>query len=138
MRAGGGLVFAPPENSQGVYRFNVQRRRGRLRWVVGYKGPGRHVLYQLKKSEVERIAVFSGQKAKAVNTPHRLDYDAFVSLQVEVTADAIVHRAYLDEEWIEIDRLEEPEAGFDQGRFAFQLSRSRDQIGLREFVFQPR
>ena len=138
VRAGGGLVFAPPENSQGVYRFNVQRRRGRLRWVVGYKGPGRHVLYQLKKSEVERIAVFSGQKAKAVNTPHRLDYDAFVSLQVEVTADAIVHRAYLDEEWIEIDRLEEPEAGFDQGRFAFQLSRSRDQIGLREFVFQPR
>ena len=138
VRAGGGLVFAPTENSRGVYRLNVQRRRGRLRWVVGYKSPDQHILYQLKKSEIERIVVVGGQKAKAINTPHRIDYDGFVGLEVEVMADAIVHRAYLGEKWIEIDRLEEPGADFDQGRFAFQLSRSRDQIGLREFVFQPR
>ena len=138
VRAGGGLVFSPTENSRGVYRLTVQRRRGRLRWVVGYKTQRQHILYQLKKSEIERIAVSGGAKAKAINTPHRLNYDAFVSLQVEVTADAIVHRAYLDDKWIEIDRLEEPGGDFDQGRFAFDLERSRDQIALREFVFQPR
>jgi hypothetical protein len=65
-----------------------------------------------------------------------MQWDDFLSVDVAVRADSIVHRLLIGENWIELDNWRQPGGNFTNGKFGFHLS-GRDEAALSEFAFVP-
>ena len=135
---GGNIVLAPGAPGAGAYLFTVLLQRGaRIEWVVNYQDDKNHVLYQIDKTNFNRVAVGGGKRTDAVKVVHLVNRDAAITLQIEVTAESIKTRIQREQEWFVIDELRKADGDFVRGRFGFRIP-GRDQIALQDFRFTPK
>jgi hypothetical protein len=136
-RRGGEFVLVPHTPQAGTYQFTALLQNGRrMEWVVNFKDERNHVLFQLDRTYFNRVEVVDGEKSKPVRVRHDLKLEEFLSLRVEVTPDAVVHRAYRNQQWAVLDSWPVSGGGFSQGKFGFHIP-GRDKIGLSSFTFTP-
>jgi PEGA domain len=137
VRHGGDFVVAPATGGAGRYTFTALLQKGRrLEWVVDYSDADNYVLYQLGKDFLHRTEVVKGKKSRTVKIPHQMKWDDFLSIDIAVTPDSIVHRVLIDDKWVELDNWKQPGSSFTTGKFGFHIP-GRDQIGLSHFAFIP-
>jgi hypothetical protein len=58
-----------------------------------------------------------------------------LSIQVEVSADGVVHKLLQGEQWTTVDRWQE--SALAKGKFGFHIP-GRDEVALSHFSFLPR
>jgi hypothetical protein len=138
VRRGGNVVVAPLAPMAGSYTFTVELQRGsRLEWLVNYRDDRNYVHYQLDRNNFVRQEVVNGRRSDAVRTPHGLERGLPVSIQIDVSNEAIVHRVRRGDRWQFLEEFRKPAGNMLGGPFAFRIG-GRDQIGLSEFRFVPR
>jgi hypothetical protein len=137
VKRGGDFHLAENSGGAGRYTFTALLQRGRrLEWVVSYKDQNNYVFYQLGKDFLHRTVVSNGRRSRTIKIPHQMQWDDFLSVDVAVRADSIVHRLLIGENWIELDNWRQPGGNFTNGKFGFHLS-GRDEAALSEFAFVP-
>jgi hypothetical protein len=65
-----------------------------------------------------------------------MKWDDFLSVDIAVRADSIVHRVLIDDKWVELDNWKQPGSSLTAGKFGFHIP-GRDQVGLSHFAFVP-
>jgi hypothetical protein len=137
IRRGGDFVVAPGSGGAGRYTFTALLQKGRrLEWVVNYSDRDNHVFYQLGDDYLHRTEVTKGRKSRTVKIPHKMKWGGFLSVDISVQQDAIVHRVLVDDKWIELDNWKSAANNLTAGKFGFHIP-GRDQVGLSHFAFMP-
>jgi tetratricopeptide (TPR) repeat protein len=137
VRRGGDFVTLPNSGGAGRYTFTGLLQKGRrLEWVVNYKDKDNHVFYQLGEDFLHRTEILKGKKSRTVKIPHKMKWNDFLSVDIGVQGDSIVHRVLVDDKWIELDNWKNAGGDFTAGKFGFHIP-GRDQVGLSHFAFQP-
>jgi hypothetical protein len=137
VRHGGDFVIAAGSGGAGRYTFTGLLQKGRrLEWAINYTDTDNHVYYQLGKDFLHRTEVSKGRKSRTVKIPHNMKWDDFLSVDIAVQADSIVHRVLIDDKWVELDNWKQPGSSLTAGKFGFHIP-SRDQVGLSHFAFVP-
>jgi tetratricopeptide (TPR) repeat protein len=137
IRRGGDYVVAPGSGGAGRYTFTALLQKGRrLEWVVNYSDRDNHVFYQLGDDYLHRTEVTKGHKSRTVKIPHKMKWGGFLSVDISVQQDAIVHRVLVDDKWIELDNWKSAAGNLTVGKFGFHIP-GRDQVGLSHFAFMP-
>lgn len=137
-RRGGNVVVAPLAPMAGSYQFTILLQRGsRLEWLVAYQDDRNYIQYQLDKNNFSRAEVLNGRRSNAARTPHGVDRDSYVSVQIDVSKEAVRHRIRRGEKWEFLDEFRKAGGNMLTGPFAFRVG-GRDQIALSEFRFVPR
>jgi hypothetical protein len=137
IRHGGDFVIAAGSGGAGRYTFTGLLQKGRrLEWVVNYTDSDNHVYYRLGKDFLHRTEITKGRKSRTVKIPHHMKWDDFLSVDIAVQADSIVHRVLIDDKWVELDNWKQPGSSLTAGKFGFHIP-SRDQVGLSHFAFVP-
>jgi len=137
-RRGGNVVVAPLAPMPGTYIFTILLQRGaRLEWLLNYKDDRNHVQYQLDRNNFSRVEVAEGRRSAPARTPHQVDRDGYISIQIDVSREAILHRIQREGQWQFLDEFRKPGADMLAGPFALRIG-GRDQIGLSDFRFLPR
>ena len=137
LRFGGDFVIAAGSGGAGRYTFTGLLQKGRrLEWVVNYTDSDNHVYYQLGKDNLHRTEVIKGKKSRTVKIPHNMKWDDFLSVDITVQADSIVHRVLIDDKWVELDNWKQSGSNLTAGKFGFHIP-GRDQVGLSHFAFVP-
>ena len=137
-RSGGGLILAPVEGGAGVYEFSALLRRGRrLEWVLHHVDRDNYALFQIGKNFFHRTEIANGRKSRPFKIPHSLPRNGFITVQIEVTPDSLIHRLLQNGEWSLIDSWRHTGAEFTAGRFGFHVPR-RHRIAVRSVTFTPR
>ena len=137
VRHGGDFVIAAASGGAGRYTFTALLQKGRrLEWVVNYTDSDNHVFYQLGKDFLHRTEVSKGRKSRIVKIPHNMKWDDFLSVDIAVRADSIVHRVLIGDQWVELDNWKQPGGGLTAGKFGFHIP-GRDQVSLSHFAFVP-
>ncbi|MCX6632129.1 MAG: hypothetical protein NTW28_31350, partial [Candidatus Solibacter sp.] len=140
---GGGFVpyKIPPK---GVFTFTVQLlkgggvfRAGQIRWCLEYVDPKNYLLYEMDRKNFWAGVIEKGKRAERVKTPHNLGNQKAFTIQIEVTADRLVQKVQVGEEWKVLDTFIEPGRDFTQGRFGF-LIQGNDEIAISDFKFLPK
>jgi hypothetical protein len=65
-----------------------------------------------------------------------MKWNDFLSVDIGVQGDSIVHRVLVDDKWVELDNWKSAGGNLTAGKFGFHIP-SRDQVGLSHFAFQP-
>jgi hypothetical protein len=140
---GGGFVpyKLPPK---GVFTFTVQLlkgggtfRAGQIRWCLQYLDSKNYLLYELDRKNFWAGVVEKGKRLERVKAPHNLGNQKAFAIQIEVTADRLVQKARVGDEWKVIDTFAEPGRDFTQGKFGF-LIQGNDEIAISDFQFHPK
>ena len=140
---GGGFVpyKLPPK---GVFTFTVQLlkgggtfRAGQIRWCLQYLDSKNYLLYELDRKNFWAGVVEKGKRLERVKAPHNLGNQKAFAIQIEVTADRLVQKARVGDEWKVIDTFAEPGRDFTQGKFGF-LIQGNDEIAISDFKFLPK
>jgi hypothetical protein len=140
---GGG--FVPYKLSpKGVFTFTVQLlkgggvfRAGQIRWCLQYTDAKNYLLYELDRKNFWAGVIKKGERLERIKQPHNLGNQKAFTIQIEVTADHVVHRAMVGNEWKVLDTFAEPGRDFTQGKFGF-LIQGNDEIAISDFKFTPR
>ena len=137
LRTGGNFVLSPGGTGPGVYVFTARALKGgSFQWVANYADRSNYVLYEINKNHFERTQVIKGDKKEKFRARHGLNGNGFVSVKVEITPDAILHKVLKGDDWVVIDSFEQTGAGANGGQFGFYIP-GRDEIGLSFFNFFP-
>jgi PEGA domain len=141
---GGG--FVPYKlGPKGTYTFTVQLlkgggvfRAGQIRWCVQYIDSKNYLLSEMDRKNFWAGVIQKGQRLERVKIPTNLgnNQKAF-TIQVEVSADKLVQRLKVGDEWKVIDTFSEPGRDFTQGKFGF-LIQGNDEIAISDFKFDPK
>ncbi len=138
VRRGGNVVVAPLAPMAGSYNFTILLQRGsRLEWLLNYVDDRNYVQYQLDKTNFSRVEVVNGRRGDPVRAPHRLDRDNYISVQIDVSSEAVIHRLLRAEKWEFLDEFRKAGDNLLAGPFAFRVT-GRDQVGLSDFRFLAR
>lgn len=104
---------------------------------MNYVDDRNYVQYQLDKTNFSRVEVVNGRRGETVRTPHRVDRDKYVSVQIDVSSEAVIHRLLREEKWEFLDEFRRAGGNMLAGPFAFRVP-GRDQVGLSDFRFLAR
>ncbi len=138
VRRGGNVVVAPLAPLAGSYNFTILLQRGsRLEWLLNYVDDRNYVQYQLDKTNFSRVEMVNGRRGEAVRAPHRVDRDTYISVQIDVSSEAVIHRLLRAEKWEFLDEFRKAGGNMLAGPFAFRVT-GRDQVGLSDFRFLAR
>jgi hypothetical protein len=114
---------------RGTYNFTIQLRRGgnifrggRVRWFVDYKN------FWVKD-------VVNGKTTERSKTEHKAGEKTW-TVQLEVTADKLVHKMQINGQWYNLDSWEQSGRDFTDGRFGF-LVQGDNEIAVSDFRFTP-
>jgi hypothetical protein len=137
-RTGGEFVLVQQDPAPGIYQFTILLQSGRrLEWFARFKDERNHVLFQLERNNFNRIEVVNGQRSRPVRVKHDMEQrNEFLSIRMQVTADAVVHHVFRNQKWEPLDSWQAPGGNFWQGRVGFHVP-DRDKIGLSSFTFTP-
>lgn len=142
-RGAGFLSYKP--QTRGTFSFTVQLLRGgnifrggRIRWAMQYQDARNYDLFELDQRYLWSKVIIAGKTYERGKYDHNLtDKDKSYSIQIDVTADKLVHRVKNGNEWIVVDSWSEPGRNFTEGKFGF-LIQGNDEIGVSDFKFTPR
>lgn len=131
--------------AKGVFSFNVELLRGgnifrggRIRWALQYQDARNYDLFELDQRYLWSKVIIAGKTYERGKYDHNLtDTAKSYSVQVEVSADKLVHKVQNGSEWTVIDSWSEPGRNFTEGKFGF-LVQGNDEIGITDFKFTPR
>lgn len=130
---------------KGIYTFTVELlhggnvfRGGRVRWAVQWVDARNYLLFELDKKNFWAEVVENGKKFERAKTQHDLEKQKAFTVQIELTPEHVVHKIKnLSGDWITVDSFAEPGRNFTNGKFGF-LIQGNDEIGISDFVFQPK
>ena len=142
-RGAGFLSYKTPP--KGTFAFTVQLLRGgnlfrggKIRWAFQYQDARNYDLFELDQRYLWSKVIVAGKTYERGKYDHNLtDKDKSYSIQVDVSADKLIHRVLNGGEWKEIDAWAEPGRNFTEGKFGF-LILGNDEIGVSDFKFTPR
>ena len=144
VRRGGNLVLHRATPNGGTFTFTIMLAAGggllrgkRLEWVVDFRDPRNHLLFQLDKESFRRTVFVGGRKTETRKS-HGLPMPDQITatVQIEVTPTTVTHRFRKGEEWVEVDTVSVPGQNYTVGQFGFVIQ-GRDEIRLSEFSFRP-
>lgn len=136
VRRGGEAVLVPVQG-QGKYRFSVNIMKGRrLQWMVNYTDENNYSWFQLGRDNFIRAIVTGGQRSKPVQVSHGLNDFRAVVIEIDVSDNEIVHRLWVNDDWVELDRWTFTGADFAKGQFGFRLP-GRDELAVYSLAFTP-
>ncbi len=138
VHSGGNFVPFNVQPSTGVFVFSVRLLKGgvftkHIQWRVNSVDEKNYVLFQLEKKTLQSRIVSNG---KSVERPKvQIEGQEPFTLQIEISADRIVHKMREGDQWVVIDTL--PQANANQGRFGFFIP-GKDEVAISGFSFSPR
>jgi len=136
VRKGGGFVYSPVRPQAGVYRFTAMRQAGDpVRWFIRLGGEQDYWYFQQGTRRLER---YKGS-AREPETQHDggVGRNQAFDVEIRVEPGLVVTVVFQDGKQVAADRLEIAGAGFDKGRWGFQVG-DKDQIALSKFIFEPK
>ena len=98
-------------------------------------GDKTEILFQLEDKNLVRTPYSNGKKGASVKIPHSIKTSGYVNVMIAVTADAVTHSFFAQQQWRAVDKWETPGGG-TRGKFALHIP-GRDQIGVSDFRFTP-
>ena len=141
-RGAGFIPYKLP--SKGVFTFTVELlkggnvfRGGRIRWCVQYLDARNYLLFELDRKNFWAEVMEKGKKYERAKTQHDLEKQKAFTVQIDASAERLVHKINNGSEWIVLDSFAEPGRDFTQGKFGF-LIQGNDEIGLADFKFTPK
>ncbi len=138
---GAGFVFFKPMPTAGTFTFTIQMVKhsgigfGRLKWVLDYVDGKNYALFELDKKKFYPHDIVNGRTIDRESNRHDQDKLKAFTIQIDVTADRIVHR--MRDQSIVLDSWTDPGHNFPAGKFGF-LVQGSDEIGISDFKFTPR
>ena len=93
--------------------------------MVNYIDSDNYVYYQLGKDYLHRTEIVKGKKSRTVKVPHKMKWDDFLSVDITVTADSIVNRVLIDDNWVELDNWKQPGSNFSDRQVRFPHPKPR-------------
>lgn len=140
-----GEAFLPYKlTPKGVFTFTVQLikgggvfRAGRIRWRINYQDPRNFAQFEIDKKNFWARDNVKGKNTERAKTQHDLKDAKSFTVQIEVTADHIVHKLRTAEGWVILDSWAQPGRDFTQGKFGFWIQGS-DEVGITDFSFVPK
>lgn len=135
-RKGGGFVYSPVRPQAGVYRFTAMRQAGDpVRWFIRLGGEQDYWYFQQGTRRLERYK--GSAREPEIQHDGGVGRNQPFDVEVRVEPGLIVTVVSQNGKEVAADRLEIPGAGFDKGRWGFQLG-DKDQIGLSKFTFEAK
>ena len=135
-RRGGDIVLAPVSFQPGSVTFTVILLRGkRIEWLLNFQNNKNYCLFQFDDKNYERMEYVNGKRSSQVKIPHGANKKDFVSINVAVKADSIVHSIQRGGTWQLLDTWQRS-TGSPRGPFGFRLP-GGDEIGLSDFRLLP-
>ncbi len=138
VHSGGNFVPFNAQPSTGVFVFSVRLLKGgvfnkHIQWRVNNVDDKNYVNFQLDKKTLQSRIVSNG---KSVERPKvQIEGQEPFTLQIEISADRIVHKMREGDQWVVIDTL--PKANANQGKFGFFIP-GKDEVAISGFLFSPR
>jgi hypothetical protein len=131
----------PPK---GVFAFTVSLVKGggflhsgHIRWAVNYKDSKNYALYEMDNKNFWARVVTNGKTFERTHTQLKdLQKQKSFTIQIDVTPEHIVHKMFVDGDWINLDAWAETGRNFSEGKFGFLLNGS-EEISLSDFKFTP-
>jgi len=138
VHSGGNFVPFNVQPSTGVFIFSARLLKGgvftkHIQWRVNNVDDKNYVHFQLDKKTLQSRIVSNG---KSVERPKvQIEGQEPFTLQIEISADRIVHKMREGDQWVVIDTL--PQANANQGKFGFFIP-GKDEVAISGFSFSPR
>lgn len=128
--------------ARGVFSFTVQKTKAsgafgtnrKIKWVVGYKDDRNYSIFELDQKTLVVKEVVAGRSTEKGKYPHDAKENAF-TMQIEVSADRVLHRIKDGEEWTVLDSWVQAGKGFADGKFGFLMEGG--EIAISDFRFTP-
>ncbi len=137
-RRGGGYVFYKAQPAEGVFEFRISRLKGRrLEWFVNFRDQRNYAFFQLEKKNFFRKDVVNGKTNDLGKVAAQLDSDSEYTLQIEISANRVVHRVQRGGQWEVLDSWSQPGRNFAEGKFGLRID-GGNQVGLANFTFRPK
>lgn len=135
---GGNNVTYGITPTQGTFSFQIWRKDGRrLQWFVNQTDARNYVLFQLERKNFIRKEVVNGRDRNERKTNHPLPEIDNYSIQIDITPESVVTRAYNGTDWVQIDSYSSPGPDLTQGKFGLHIP-GGDTFGLNNFRFIPK
>ena len=134
---GGGFVpYKLP--TKGVFTFTVQPLKGgKIRWCLQYLDSKNYLLYEMDRKSFWAGVIQKGTRLERVKAPQNLGNQKAFTIQIEVTADRLVQKVRVGDQWKVLDTFVEEGRDFTQGKFGF-LIQGNDEIAISDFQFLPK
>lgn len=131
--------------ARGTFTFTVQLqkggnvfRAGKIRWAVNYVDAKNYALYEIDNKNFWAKVVENGKTFERAKMPHQIDSkDKSFTIRIDVMPDHITQSIQRAGQWVVLDDWREAGRNFSDGKFGF-LVQGDDQIGISDFVFQPK
>ncbi|MCB9384331.1 MAG: PEGA domain-containing protein [Bryobacterales bacterium] len=137
VKRGGDFVLVPRDLGAGSYAFSVWLQTGRrTEFVADYQDDKNYILYEVDKKNIARTRYVNGRKTDENKSEHGADTSAFLSFQVDVSANRIAVRLRNGDRWSTLDEYTAGDNLAD-GKFGFHIG-GRTQLALSHFTFFPR
>jgi hypothetical protein len=128
----------------GVFTFTAEPpkgglfRGGKVRWRLMYTDNRNYAEFEIGSNSFVSRVVQDGKAAERTKVLLKdLDKQKDWTIQIDVTAEHIVHRLRSGSGWMPVDAWSEPGVHFAEGKFGF-FAQGNDGIALTDFKFQPR
>ena len=137
VKRGGEFVLLPRNLGAGAYTFSVWLQQGRrIELVVDYKDDRNYILYEIEKRKLVRTRIVNGKKTDERKADHTGDTAAFLSFQIDLSANRVGLRLRDGDRWEVIDEYTSTEDLAD-GKLGFRIG-GRTQLALSHFSFFDR
>jgi hypothetical protein len=134
---GGNFVTFRPSPVLGSFVFTASLRRGgRLQWFLARADDKNYVLFQMDKKNYYRHEVVNGRRKELQKVAHKQENQDYWTLQIDVTANSVVHKLHDGERWTVLDAWSEPGRNFSSGKFGFYIP-GNDQYAISNFSYSP-
>lgn len=141
-----GAGFVPYKlPAKGVFAFTVSLVKGggflhssHIRWAVDYKDAKNYALYEMDNKNFWAKVVTNGKTFERTHTQLKdLEKQKSFTIQIDVTPEHVVHKMFVDGDWISLDSWAETGRNFSEGKFGFLLN-GNEEISLSDFKFTPK
>jgi hypothetical protein len=75
-----------------------------------------------------------GTRLERKKAPHNIENPKAFTIQIEISAEQLVQRVQVANEWVVLDTFSETGRDFTQGKFGF-LIQGNDEIAISDFKF---
>ncbi len=140
VRRGGEFVPFQVTPTAGTFVFTARLRHGkRLQWFLRYADSRNYVLCQMDRKTFHRRLIAGGRMTELAKVSHGLPDRAVLeaTIQIDISPSSVDHSIRKGNDWIVLDSWDDPNGGFDKGKFGFLIP-GQDEYGILHFAFHAR
>jgi serine/threonine-protein kinase len=134
---GGDFIGYKPATTNGTFVFTIEQRHGkRMQWVAARTDGKNYVLFQIDRKNFYRAQVVNGKETLLKKIPLPAQKQNTYTIEMDVDDGSIVNKLHDGSNWIVLDKWEEPNHAFGNGKFGFYVP-GGDEVALSNFSFAP-